>query len=353
MLKIGEAYSINNGQGSIVFTEGKQGTINAVYEVNSKKDAGKINGILSDNVLKGTYHNSFNNSSGLIEFTFTEDGFNCKWKQGLEPGPMRGKWLGILSKDLQNNPTEGSINLNLDTSLSELKSYVDELVKKSSQEQASFIKNVLTFINENDEYYWWIPAIKIQLQLWENKIDDENLNLSLESLLINGDELDFNPYDYYRLYYNTRERLFSIDEDDEEPNSFFEAVMFMNDHISPEELVIICNDSDQTRYHKFINKCKTALYCTISKTCEDGIDADDLSELLLGVNFYENLSDIDEEIYGGDIANEIQNDVLLSFGIEREDFDNEEELWRDIFLTDWEAVAQELLDNDVFDNDII
>jgi hypothetical protein len=107
MLKLNESYSINDGQGVIVFSEGKKGTINANYEIKGKKDAGTINGTLSENLLKGTYHNSLNNSSGLIEFQFTENGFNCKWKQGLEPGPMRGKWEGAL-----NSATRKSVNEN-------------------------------------------------------------------------------------------------------------------------------------------------------------------------------------------------------------------------------------------------
>ena len=31
MMKINTEYTINNGQGTIMFTEGKQGTINAIY----------------------------------------------------------------------------------------------------------------------------------------------------------------------------------------------------------------------------------------------------------------------------------------------------------------------------------
>jgi hypothetical protein len=156
------------------------------------------------------------------------------------------------------------------------------------------------------------------------------------------------------LFYNTRERLFSVDEDDDEPNSFFEAVIYMDgSYSSPEELITICNDTDQTNYLKFINKCKTVLYCTICKACEDGIDAEDLSELLLGVNFYERLSDINDEIYGGDICNEIQEDVLTSFNLNRSDFDDDENLWKDQFVTNWEDIAQVLIDNEVFDNDYI
>ena len=37
MIKLNEKYSINNGQGTIVFTEGKRETINAEYEIKGNK----------------------------------------------------------------------------------------------------------------------------------------------------------------------------------------------------------------------------------------------------------------------------------------------------------------------------
>jgi hypothetical protein len=97
MIKFNEKYAINNGLGTIVFTEAKQGTVNAEYNLNNGKDIGQINGTMDDNVLKGSYHNKTKNNTGLIEITFQENGFNAKWKQGLEPGPMRGKWTALLS----------------------------------------------------------------------------------------------------------------------------------------------------------------------------------------------------------------------------------------------------------------
>ncbi len=95
MIKLNEQYSINNGQGSIVFSEGNKGTVNALYTIAGNKSEGKINGTLDGNVLKGTFH--VDAAAGLIEFTFLEDGFEAKWKQGIEPGPMRGKWEGFLN----------------------------------------------------------------------------------------------------------------------------------------------------------------------------------------------------------------------------------------------------------------
>ena len=94
MIKLNEEYSINSGQGTIVFTEGKKGTINAEYEIKGNKGKGKINGTLENEILKATFH--VDAAAGLIEFTFTENGFDAKWKQGIEPGPMKGKWTGSM-----------------------------------------------------------------------------------------------------------------------------------------------------------------------------------------------------------------------------------------------------------------
>ena len=55
MIKLNEEYSINNGQGTIVFTEGNKVIVNAEYEIKGNKGKGKINGTLQNNVLTGTF----------------------------------------------------------------------------------------------------------------------------------------------------------------------------------------------------------------------------------------------------------------------------------------------------------
>jgi hypothetical protein len=90
MINYNVKYIINNGQESIVFTQGNENTVNGQY------GAGTITGTIDDNVLKGTFFNQKNNSAGLIELTFQENSFIAKWRQGLEPGPMKGKWNGKL-----------------------------------------------------------------------------------------------------------------------------------------------------------------------------------------------------------------------------------------------------------------
>jgi hypothetical protein len=90
MIKFNVTYLINDGQESIVFKEGKVNSVTGEYQ------GGKLTGTMEGNVLKATYHNQKNNSVGLIEITFHENGFNAKWKQGLEPGPLKGKWSGKI-----------------------------------------------------------------------------------------------------------------------------------------------------------------------------------------------------------------------------------------------------------------
>ena len=123
MIKFNEKYNLNQDKGEIFFSEGKKGTINANYTFFEHQKNGVINGILEEQVLKGTYH--IDNSVGLIEITFFEKGFDAKWKQGIEPGPMKGKWEGQLTssyesiKSLPKNDLESAIE-----NVSELDIYI-------------------------------------------------------------------------------------------------------------------------------------------------------------------------------------------------------------------------------------
>ncbi len=90
MIKYNEAYTTSNGPKSVVFKEGKANTVTGEH------NEGTLTGTLEGNVLKATFQNNKNNSVGLIEITFHEKGFTAKWKQGLEPGPMKGKWSGKM-----------------------------------------------------------------------------------------------------------------------------------------------------------------------------------------------------------------------------------------------------------------
>ncbi|MDA9345150.1 hypothetical protein N9Q99_01950 [Flavobacteriales bacterium] len=40
-------------------------------------------------------------------------------------------------------------------------------------------------------------------------------------------------------------------------------------------------------------------------------------------------------------------------GVDRESYEDEENLWRDLYLVNFDDIAEYLIDNDVFDNDYI
>jgi hypothetical protein len=141
MIQFNQTYSINDGQESIVFTAGKGNTVSGKY------NAGTLTGSLEGNLLKATFHNQTNNSAGLIEIDFTEDGFNAKWKQGLEPGPMRGKWKGALSAETRKEE-KNKVDITSETLTDEQKKYLEEGVSswdfEGEDEQANVKKSWLS-----------------------------------------------------------------------------------------------------------------------------------------------------------------------------------------------------------------
>ena len=100
-MELNKKYSLNNGKGYIIFSEGNENTINAEYEIKGNKSKGTFNGTLERNILNGTF--LVDGVAGLMEFTFSENGFEAKWKKGIEPGPMKGEWKGDL--DSENEST--------------------------------------------------------------------------------------------------------------------------------------------------------------------------------------------------------------------------------------------------------
>lgn len=235
------------------------------------------------------------------------------------------------------------------TTLEEIDKIVENFVHEDLTSREQFSLDVIKFINLNNQYYWFLLSVNNSLGLWQNKIDDEGLDLSIGGLYLKGRDLNFNPYEKYRLFYDWREEKFGTEEDDDEPTSFFNAVInSFYDFDSNNDLISLSEDE----LIVFINLSKTVLLCTICKECENGADSDDITNLLLNINF-DDLPQINDELGGGDLANEILEDVLVALGVDIEFYKNEENLWRDQYLMNYEEVAQTLLDNDVFDLDYI
>ena len=197
MLKLNEKYVINNGQGSIVFTEGNKGTVNAVYSIRGNKSEGKINGTLDGNLLKGTFH--VDAAAGLIEFTFDETGFDAKWKQGLEPGPMRGKWLGSLEQLIDLNkqlPVTNKQQIQFFLEINSVEEYrinYGNFYAELEVDESTFED----FINECN----YSSLVKIINEALNNNI---GFILSTASTEIDLEELKEDEYDWFYLSPNIR-----------------------------------------------------------------------------------------------------------------------------------------------------
>ena len=91
MIQFEKKYDINDGNGSVTFKKIDEKTVEAVY------NRGVIKAAWDGETLKGVFNDDVSNGSGLIHFTFNDNGFDAKWKAGIEDGPMKGKWTGKLT----------------------------------------------------------------------------------------------------------------------------------------------------------------------------------------------------------------------------------------------------------------
>ena len=105
MIQFEKTYDINDGNGSITFKKVDDLTVEAVY------NRGTIKGTWDGETLKCTFIDNVSNGNGLIHFNFNDNGFEAKWKAGLDEGTMKGKWLGkvIASKRIEEHYAQKSI----------------------------------------------------------------------------------------------------------------------------------------------------------------------------------------------------------------------------------------------------
>jgi hypothetical protein len=191
MIKLNTPYTIENGKDQVSFTEGKKGSINGTY------GDGTLSGTLEGNVLNATFHNKKANASGLMEITFTENGFTAKWKNGLEPGPMRGKWEGIIheSYHLKHNSNNedlwNSIDLYQITDVYTVQDIHDKLHKIITELDSSlfekFIKHLISFVNEHHECFWLLISLDSYIHEIAMKVEREEEDMESE---IESDKLN-------------------------------------------------------------------------------------------------------------------------------------------------------------------
>ena len=229
---------------------------------------------------------------------------------------------------------------NLDTT--EIRDHIEKLILSKDEENCKlFKKSTIDFVNSNNSCYWIIPLTQRCLMDFQGKSDDENLDWDklIDLMYPAGKELDVNPKKKYSLFYCCFSQTFKLDEDKDEEQEFFEIAI---KHFSDAENIDDTGDD-------FYQTCITTLYCTICKMCQEDIRQDELVDLLLSVFEDQYLKDAEQ----GDFIWGVISETLTSLGVDLDEYKDESNLWRDMYLVNFDDVATYLIENDVFDNDYI
>ena len=83
--------------------------------------------------------------------------------------------------------------------------------------------------------------------------------------------------------------------------------------------------------------------------CQEDIRQDELVDLLLAVFEDQYLKDAEK----GDFIWHVISETLTSLGVDLDEYKDESNLWRDMYLVNLDDVATYLIENDVFDHDYI
>ena len=126
---------------------------NGTYQKN-----GEFTGTIDGNIVKAKWNNE--GQEGLIELDLSDDKLTGKWKQGLDEGPMRGKWNGVIINTDEKNGTTDKYDevLSLDQ--------IIEKIKIECKDHES-IDEIIADLSDNDYLDHWAKEL----------IDDENNNV--------------------------------------------------------------------------------------------------------------------------------------------------------------------------------
>ena len=83
-----------------------------------------------------------------------------------------------VSSNKNKSSDSNTNNINANTTLDELGEIIEKIVHNDQTTKDQFAPNLINFINENNQYYWFILAVNNCLRDWEIKIDDDGLDLS-------------------------------------------------------------------------------------------------------------------------------------------------------------------------------
>lgn len=309
MIKLNTPYHVAEENVTVTFTEVKNGGITGTYP------NATLTGTLEGNVLSATFHNTAVNAVGLIELTFNDNGFEGKWKNGLEPGPMRGKWSGECLSDSAKD-SSGPATLKSEKKY-EMKDFTENGL-------SSFIKK----LNEN-----LAEASQMELDLQEPFLD--NLYRQLNEFISAKPEFVYLgkiaeqiSQDYVNVWSS-----FFLEEEEEMMNKFalsIEALRssgLIENVVKAEQLEITKVNEDFDEFTRFSNLLLSYFVYALDTVVEQN-DAEELAEFIFSISAssHSELSDDDNAI-----PDQIL-DVLKALGYDVHEFEGSSEIFANYYL---------------------
>lgn len=297
-MKLNTPYHVAEENVTVTFTEVKNGSITGTYT------NATLTGTLEGNLLSATFHNTAVNAVGLIELTFNENGFEGKWKNGLEPGPMRGKWSGTIEANLEKNEVIGyklyDLNEYTDNGLYSFIKKLNDILGEAGQMEMedqevfldNFYKQMNAFFAKNPEF--------IYLAKITEKISGNFVNVWFSLFIENDEEM--------------MER-FALKLDTLRDPGIINAVL------KAEHLDISKINDDYNEFTRFSNLLSSYFVYSLDNVVEQN-DAEELAEFILSISASNNSALSDEE---NAIPDQIL-DVLSGLGFDIHDYEGSSEI---------------------------
>jgi hypothetical protein len=358
MIIFNKEYIFSRGNGKITFTEGKNEIVNANYKVFN--DIGTITGKLIGHKLEATFHSSSMNRVGLIHFEFFDDGFDAKWKNGLEPGVMRGKWF---TSNKSNNEGDFTFNINDITNWDFEDKIEDEIERifqiSDTNARDTFVKKATDFINQHNYFYWLSLLIYYKAQDCYYTSGDDDLESFFIGFEIKKNNLNFDPSQKFSLDYDGNsedDNHWLSPKDFKWSSSSLRRSSFVEVILKEMEIDLSNYEDTQSNFALIRNAATSYLWVSLQDYSSEFPEAEDFANCLWSV-FSEEANDIEIFKADGNFAQEALDNILkYILRLDKEAFNADEnpEDRDDLnsfndYVHDYIKISEEILEKDIFD----
>ena len=170
------------------------------------QENGTLNGYFLNNTFKGHWKNK--GMEGLVQFTILENKLEGTWKKGLEAGPMKGKWEGVLINDADNDAKSKDEHnqWNIIYDIFTFYTFFSNLADGGMKEiESQFI------INDIQKWEFQIDGVKFGLKFGNPSSFTEMSNSVFNALYVDDNSISKDPFIQMDLSHSNIARYFNED----------------------------------------------------------------------------------------------------------------------------------------------